>query len=57
MRRVISTRMIDAGIRELSSYERGSDEADDVVVAIYEAMEAARFQEQIEERPRGAAVR
>ena len=54
---MVTLRMKDAGVKELFSYERGLDAADDAVAAIYEAMEAARSQEQSEEHPRGSEVR
>ena len=48
---MVTKRMKEAGVKELFFYERGSDMADDVVVAIYEAMVAARLQEQSEVLP------
>jgi hypothetical protein len=39
---MVTAHMKEAGVKELFSYERGSGRADDVVAAIYEAMEVAR---------------
>jgi hypothetical protein len=39
----ITPEMIEAGITELFFYERGSDDSDECVAAIYAAMEAARL--------------